>query len=130
MTVDPGALRKLLCERLCEDVRVDAADALPVSRRGRLSDLPLRGAGYRIEGRDDVPVFLYGVPDREARLTTVMLSHFHRYALPFASILVFENRAEIPRLDLARLSNVGGETVASLEAGEDLDRKLRMRMAA
>ena len=106
---------------------VDAADAFPVSRRGRLSDLPLRGAGYRIEGRDDVPLFLYGVPNRDkARLTTVMLSHFHRYALPFASILVFENRAEIPRLDLARLSNVGGETVASLEAGEDLARKLRM----
>ena len=36
----------------------------------------------------------------------------------------------IARLDLARLSNVGGEMVASLEAGEDLDRKLRMRMAA
>lgn len=82
---------------------------------------------YRIEGRDDVPVFLYGVPNRDkARLTTIMLSHFHRYALPFASILVFENQAEIPRLDLARLSNVGGETVASLEAGEDLARKLRM----
>ena len=32
----------------------------------------------------------------------------------------------IARLDLARLSNVGGEMVASLEASEDLARKLRM----
>ena len=71
------------------------------------------------------------IADRDkARLTTIMLSYFHRCALPFTSILVFENREEIPRLDLAGLSNVGGEMVASLEAGDDLDRKLRMRMAA
>ena len=32
---------------------------------------------YRIEGRDDIPLFLYGVPNRDkARLTTIMLSHF------------------------------------------------------
>ena len=59
-----------------------------------------------------------------------MLSYFHRCALPFTSILVFENQEEIPRLDLARLSNVGGEMVASLEAGEDLARKVNMRVAA
>ena len=86
---------------------------------------------YRIESKDDIPLFLYGAPNRDkARLTTIMLSYFHRCALPFTSILVFGNREEIPRLDLTGLSNVGGEMVASLEAGDDLDRKLRMRMAA
>ncbi len=86
---------------------------------------------YRIEGRDDVPLFLYGVPNRDkARLTTIMLSHFHRHALPFESILVFENQTEIPRLDLARLSDMGGDMISSLESREELDRKLRRRVAA
>ena len=86
---------------------------------------------YRIEGRGDVPLFLYGVPNRDkARLTTIMLSHFHRHALAFESILVFENQTEIPRLDLARLSDVGGDMISSLESHEDLDRKLVRRIAA
>lgn len=65
---------------------------------------------YRIDGKFNTPLFLYGVPNRDkARLTTIMLSHFHRQNLPFESILVFEDQSEIPRLDLARLSDVGGE---------------------
>ena len=40
-----------------------------------------------------------------------MLSHFHRHHLDFDSILVFNNLAEIPRMDLARLSD------ASLSGG-------------
>ena len=106
-------------DRIERDYRPDAPDAEAYS------------VDYRIEGRDDVPLFLYGVPNRDkARLTTIMLSHFHRHGLPFESILVFENQEEIPRLDLARLSNVGGEMIASLEAREDLDRKLVRRIAA
>ena len=86
---------------------------------------------YRIDGKDGVPLFLYGVPNRDkARLTTIMLSHFHRYALRFESILVFENQTEIPRVDLARLSDVGGDMVSSLESREDFDRKLLRRVAA
>ena len=86
---------------------------------------------YRIDGKDGVPLFLYGVPNRDkARLTTIMLSHFHRYELRFESILVFENQTEIPRVDLARLSDVGGDMVSSLESREDFDRKLLRRVAA
>ena len=86
---------------------------------------------YRIEGKDGVPLFLYGVPNRDkARLTTIMLSHFHRHELAFESILVFENQTEIPRAELARLSDVGGDMVSSLESREDLDRKLLRRVAA
>ena len=49
---------------------------------------------YRIAGKSDAPLFLYGVPNRDkARLTTIMLSHFHRYELKFESILVFEDQA-------------------------------------
>ena len=85
---------------------------------------------YRIEGKSDTPLFLYGVPNRDkARLTTIILSHFHRHELKFESLLVFEDQAEIPRLDLARLSDVGGEMISSLESSADLNRKLLQRVA-
>lgn len=85
---------------------------------------------YRIESKSDVPLFLYGVPNRDkARLTTIMLSHFHRNNLRFESLLVFEDQAEIPRLDLARLSDVGGEMISSLESSGDFQRKLLQRVA-
>ena len=86
---------------------------------------------YRIEGKGDVPLFLYGVPNRDkARLTTIMLSHFHRHDLRFESILVFENQAAMPRADLARLSDVGGDMISSLASHEDFNRKLLQRVAA
>ena len=86
---------------------------------------------YRIEGREGLPLFLYGVPNRDkARLTTIMLSHFHRHNLKFNCILVFEDQTQIPRMDLARLSDVGGEMVSSLNSRDDLERKLRRRIAA
>ena len=86
---------------------------------------------YRIEGKSGIPLFLYGVPNRDkARLTTIMLGYFHRHGLPFESIIVFEDQAEIPRVDLARLSDVGGDMISSLESTEDLHRKLLMRIAA
>ena len=86
---------------------------------------------YRIEGKSGVPVFLYGVPNRDkARLTTIMLSHFHRHALRFESILVFEDQGAISRTDLARLSDVGGDMISSLASHEDFNRKLLQRVAA
>lgn len=86
---------------------------------------------YRIEGREGSPLFLYGVPNRDkARLTTIMLSHFHRHKLSFDSIIVFEDQIEIPRMDLARLSDVGGEMISSLDASDDFNRKLLRRVAA
>ena len=85
---------------------------------------------YRIEGKSGIPLFLYRVPNRDkARLTTIMLSHFHRHELRFESMLVFEDQSEIPRLDLARLSDVGGEMISSLESNADLGRKLLQRAA-
>ena len=84
---------------------------------------------YRIEGSSDVPLFLYGVPNRDkARLTTIMLAYFHRLQLDFESIIVFANQADIPRVDLARLSDVGGEMISSLESTSDLNRKLLRRV--
>lgn len=85
---------------------------------------------YRLQGKQDIPVFIYGVPNRDkARLTTIMLSHFLLHGLSFESVIVFEDQQEIPRLDLARLTNVADTAVASLDAKDDLRRKLD-RLAA
>lgn len=80
---------------------------------------------YRLEGREGSSVFIYGVPNQDkARLTTIMLSHFLLHGLSYESIIVFENQQKIPRLDVARLTNVAGTAVASLEAESDLRRKI------
>ena len=85
---------------------------------------------YRIEGKNDVPLFVYGVPNRDkARLTTIMLGYFHRHKLEFESVIVFADQTEIPSIDLARLSDVGGDLISSLESTEDLNRKLLRRVA-
>lgn len=119
-----------------DDLSTLLADLVDESRihRDYEPDVPNGDAypvDYRIEGREDLPLFLYGVPNREkARLTTIMLSHFHRHNLTFESIIVFENQMEIPRMDLARLSDVGGEMISSLGSSGDFSRKLLRRMAA
>ena len=72
----------------------------------------------------------FHVPNRDkARLTTIILSRFHQLHLDFDSILVFSDQAAIQRLDLARLSEVGGDMVSSLESSEDLRRKIERRVA-
>ena len=85
---------------------------------------------YHFEGKNGRPVFLYGVPGRDkARLTTIMLSHFLLHGLTFESVIVFADQQEIPRLDLARLTNVSGTAVASLDAEDDLCRKIKLLAA-
>ena len=84
---------------------------------------------YKIK-TTDLPLFLYGVPNRDkARLTTIMLSHFHRHQVKFESLLIFQDQSEIPRNDLARLSDVGGDMISSLASVDDLERKLIQRAA-
>ena len=85
---------------------------------------------YRIESKGGVPLFLYGVPNRDkARLATIMLSYFHRHELRFESLLVFADQASVPRMDLARLSDVGGDMISSLASYESFSRKILQRVA-
>lgn len=84
---------------------------------------------YRIEGRAD-PLFLFGIPGRDkARLATIVLERLLRAGARFDSLLIFADQSLIPRADLARLSNAGGEMVATLDAREDLQRKILRRAA-
>lgn len=85
---------------------------------------------YRIEGKAD-PLFVFGIPGRDkARLATIILERLLRVNASFESVLIFADQGSIPRQDLARLSNVGGEMISSLDAQEDMRRKLVRRVAA
>ncbi len=79
---------------------------------------------YRIENKRS-QLFLFGIASRDkARLATIILEHWLRARIEFDSLLIFADQQDIPRPDLARLSNVGGEMVASLDAYEDFQRKI------
>lgn len=86
---------------------------------------------YKIEGKEkNDPLFIFGIPGRDkARLATIILEHLLREKVRFNSLLVFSNQQDISGRDLARLSNVGGEMVASLDATDDLIRKVSKRAA-
>ena len=85
---------------------------------------------YRFDGKSGDPVFLFGVLNREkARLVTICLQHYIQNEIQFDSLLVFQDQQSIPRNDLARLSNVGGEMISSLNAEDDFRRKVT-RIAA
>lgn len=84
---------------------------------------------YRIEGKHD-PLFLFGIPNRDkARLTTIILERLLRANANFDSLLIFSDQGTIPKPDLARLSNAGGEMIASLDAEADFARKLVRRVS-
>lgn len=84
---------------------------------------------YKIEAKES-PLFLFGIPNKDkTRLTTIILERLLREKADFESILVFSDQSTIPRSDLARLSNVGGEMIASLDAEADLSRKLLRKVA-
>ncbi len=79
---------------------------------------------YRIEGKE-LPLFLFGIPNRDkARLTTIILERLLRANINHDSLLIFSDQGIIPKQDLARLSNAGGEMIASLDAEADFARKL------
>lgn len=83
---------------------------------------------YRIEGKHS-PLFLFGIPNRDkARLTTIILERLLRANADFDSLLIFSDQQSIPKADLARLSNAGGEMIASLDAESDIARKLSRRV--
>ncbi len=84
---------------------------------------------YRIEGKH-APLFVFGVPNKDkARLATIVLEHLKSSKADFDSLLIFADQGTIPRPDLARLSNVGGEMIASLDARDDFERKLLRKVA-
>lgn len=83
---------------------------------------------YRIAARRQL--FVFGIPNKEkARLATIILQYLHGHGQEFDSLLVFSDQKKIGGDDLARLSNAGGEQVASLDPGI-IKRKVLARIAA
>jgi hypothetical protein len=110
--------------RLVAPEKIQPAYTLP--DHAEADDYPI---DFRIEGKR-APLFLFGVATRDkARLVTIVLEHWLRAKVEFDSFLIFQDQQVIPRADLARLSNVGGEMVASLDATEDFQRKI-IKLAA
>jgi hypothetical protein len=58
-----------------------------------------------------------------------MLSRLHRHELCFESILIFQDRTEVPCMDLARLSDMGGDIISSQATRKDSSRKVLQRAA-
>jgi hypothetical protein len=79
---------------------------------------------YMIDGKDR-PLFLFGINSSDkARLATITLERLEKVHSNYDSLLVFADQAALPRQDLARLSNVGGEQISSLDAYDEFERKI------
>ena len=85
----------------------------------------LHRVDYAIRSGVGVPGLLFGVPGQaKARLATISLSHFRLQDFEFNSLIVYRDMSEIPRLDVARLTDVADSAVSSLSAETDLRRKV------
>ena len=74
------------------------------------------------------PLYLFGVPNRDkARLATIILQHLIAAGRDFNSMIVFQNMSDLPRADVSRLTNAANDQVDSLDATDDLRRKLLRR---
>lgn len=84
---------------------------------------------YMIQGKE-APLFLFGVGNKDkARLTTIILERLIRHQVTFESLIVFQDFDGIPKNDAKRLINVAGEMISSLDAKDDLSRKIIKRVA-
>jgi len=77
----------------------------------------------------NTPLYLFGVPSRDkARLATIILQHLIAAGRDFNSMIVFQNMGDLPRADVSRLTNAANDQVDSLDAADDLRRKLLRRV--
>ena len=94
-----------------------------IENRSLSADYPI---DYRIEfpGTTE-PLFLFGIPSNEkAKLATLIIQHWQSEGLTFISFVVYQDQSKISRSDVARLTNVGDQSIASLDAISDMKRKL------
>ena len=100
-------------------------EAFVVPEVPRASDYPV---DYFVDSQT-APLYLFGVPNRDkARLATIILQHLIAAGRDFNSMIVFQNMADLPRADVSRLTNAANDQVDSLDAVDDLRRKLLRRV--
>ena len=114
-------LRELLKDIVGQD-RLREAYVVPEVPRG--GDYPV---DYFVSD-SATPLYLFGVPNRDkARLATIILQHLIAAGRDFNSMIVFQNMSDLPRADVSRLTNAANDQVDSLDATDDLRRKLLRR---
>ena len=100
-------------------------EAFVVPEVPRAADYPV---DYFIDSQS-APLYLFGVPNRDkARLATIILRHLIAAGRDFNSMIVFQNMADLPRAGVSRLTNAANDQVDSLDAVDDLRRKLLRRV--
>jgi len=115
-------LRETLRELVGED---RLAESYVVPDVPRANEYPV---DYFVSGGES-PLYVFGVPNRDkARLATIILQHLIAAGRDFNSMIVFQNMAELPRADVSRLTNAANDQVDSLDARDDLQRKLLRRV--
>lgn len=115
-------LRELLRDLLGQD-RLTEGYVVPDVPRA--SEYPV---DYYVRG-GQTPLYLFGVPNRDkARLATIILQHLISANSDFNSMIVFQNMGDLPRADVSRLTNAANDQVDSLDAADDLRRKLLRRV--
>ena len=83
---------------------------------------------YCIESRGQ-PLYLFGVPNKDkARLATIILQHLIASKVDFNSMIVFQDMSTISSRDLSRLTNAANDMIASMDATDDIERKLLRRI--
>lgn len=91
----------------------------------RAGDYPV---DYLIDGTG-TPLYLFGVPNRDkARLATIILQHLIAANKDFNSMIVFQDMSQLPRADVSRLTNAANDQIDSLNAADDLRRKVLRRV--
>ena len=95
-----------------------------VENRDSAEDYPI---DYRLDfPRGGLPLFLFGIPSNEkAKLATLVIQYWRAEGLQFTSFIVFQDQLRISRSDVARLTNVGDESISSLGAIADMRRKFK-----
>lgn len=128
--------RSRVASTFYEDLQQQIGNLIPIENVHRdyvvpeIEDAENYRVDFCIDAKHGGRLFLFGIPNRDkARLTTIYLQHFIQQKIDFDSMLVFDDQEGIPRADLARLSNVGGEMISSLNAENDFRRKLLKRAA-
>ncbi|MFA6972118.1 MAG: DUF1828 domain-containing protein [Gallionella sp.] len=83
---------------------------------------------YYVESHGQ-PLYLFGVPNRDkARLATIILQHLIASKVDFNSMIIFQDMSTIPSRDLSRLTNAANDMIASVDATDDIQRKLLRRI--
>lgn len=76
----------------------------------------------------DLPLYLFGVPSKDkAQFATTVLQHLLLNHHRFNSLIVYQDMSDLPRPVVSRLTTAANDQVASLDAAEDLQRKIVLR---